>query len=78
MNPIPHINQVFSLVVQEEQQRRSNKSHTPTSTIAYTVHTGFPRRNNTSDVTRTSTVGTHRNQQYDRPFCTLQNCRTQC
>ncbi|XP_068643006.1 uncharacterized protein [Aristolochia californica] len=43
MDPMPLINRVFSLVVQEEQQRKTTQasgSHTPTDTMAFTVKFG--------------------------------------
>ncbi|XP_068645181.1 uncharacterized protein [Aristolochia californica] len=45
MDPMPPINRVFSLVVQEEQQRKTSQasgSHTPTDTMAFTVKYGKP------------------------------------
>ncbi|XP_068650637.1 uncharacterized protein [Aristolochia californica] len=43
MDLMPPINRVFSLVVQEEQQRKTTQasgSHTPTDTMAFTIKSG--------------------------------------
>ncbi|KAA8542446.1 hypothetical protein F0562_023418 [Nyssa sinensis] len=52
MDPIPPINRVFSLIVQEEQQRMTNPSSdssNSTGTMAFAVKTDFTKSNNNSN-----------------------------
>ena len=78
MDPMPPINRVFSLIVQEEQQRKTNfvsDSSNSTSTMAFAVK---------SDVTKSGGSGLQHPQNFnsnvskvqkrDRPYCT--NCKT--
>ena len=69
-DPIPHMNKVFSLVLQEERQRNvtaqtnSGGVDTP-NTLAFGTHTDNARKD-------TQSSGSNRNsfQKKERPFCT--------
>ncbi|KAA8517066.1 hypothetical protein F0562_017116 [Nyssa sinensis] len=71
MDPIPPINRVFSLIVQEEQQRRTNPSSdssNSTSTMAFAVKTDFTKSGGSGSQSSNSSAS--KNQKRDRPYCT--------
>ena len=67
-DPLPHINKVFSLVVQEERQRNVT-AHISSREVDSTNNLAFAIRNNASKRPVFDNVN-NKNQRKDRPFCT--------
>ncbi|CAK9158903.1 unnamed protein product [Ilex paraguariensis] len=75
MDPMPSITRVFSLIVQEEQQRRTNSSFNSsnsTGTLAFAVKTDVAKSGGSgSQNSQNFTFSASKNQKRDRPYCTL-------
>ncbi|KAL5556239.1 hypothetical protein UlMin_038475 [Ulmus minor] len=74
MDPMPPINRVFSLIVQEEQQRKTNPSSDSnnfTGTMAFAVKTEAVKTGGSnSQRFQNSNFNASKNQKRDRPYCT--------
>ncbi|KAA8536734.1 hypothetical protein F0562_029212 [Nyssa sinensis] len=74
MDSMPPINRVFSLIVQEEQQRRTNlssDSSNSTGTMAFVVKTDVAKSGGSgSQNSQNSNSSASKNQKRDRPYCT--------
>ncbi|XP_031280100.1 uncharacterized protein LOC116138529 [Pistacia vera] len=72
MDPMPPINRVFSLIVQEEQQRRTNpSSDNSTGTMAFAVKIDVAKFcGSSSQNSQNSNSSAPKNQKRDRPYCT--------
>ncbi|KAL5539285.1 hypothetical protein UlMin_045376 [Ulmus minor] len=74
MDPMPPINRVFSLIVQEEQQMRTNPSSdssNSTGTMAFAVKTDVAKFDGSgSQNSQNSNSSASKNQKRDRPYCT--------
>ncbi|KAL5565554.1 hypothetical protein UlMin_028718 [Ulmus minor] len=74
MDPMPPINRVFSLIVQEEQQRKTNPSsdsNKSTGTMAFAVKTEAVKTSGSnSQRFQNSNFNASKNQKRDRPYCT--------
>ncbi|KAL5537487.1 hypothetical protein UlMin_045928 [Ulmus minor] len=74
MDPMPPINRVFSLIVQEEQQRKTNPpsdSNNSTGTMAFAVKTEAVKTGGSnSQRFQNSNFNASKNQKRDRPYCT--------
>ena len=74
MDPMPPINRVFSLIVQEEQQRKTNSpsdSNNSTGTMAFAVKTEAVKTGGSnSQRFQNSNFNASKNQKRDRQYCT--------
>ncbi|XP_031259419.1 uncharacterized protein LOC116117549 [Pistacia vera] len=74
MDLMPPINRVFSLIVQEEQQRRTNPSSdssNSTGTMAFAAKTDVAKfGGSSSQNSQNSNSNASKNQKRDRPYCT--------
>ncbi|KAL5547625.1 hypothetical protein UlMin_002856 [Ulmus minor] len=74
MDPMLPINRVFSLIVQEEQQRKTNPSsdsNNSTGTMAFAVKTeAIKTGGSNSQRFQNSNFNASKNQKRDRPYCT--------
>ncbi|KAJ0053636.1 hypothetical protein Pint_01350 [Pistacia integerrima] len=74
MDLMPPINRVFSLIVQEEQQRRTNPSSdssNSTGTMAFAVKTDVAKfGGSSSQNSQNSNSNASKNQKRDRLYCT--------
>ncbi|KAA8550199.1 hypothetical protein F0562_001883 [Nyssa sinensis] len=74
MDPMPPINRVFSLIVQEEQQRRTNPSSdssNSTGTMAFVVKTDVNKSGGSGPQnSQNSNSSASKNQKKDKPYCT--------
>ncbi|KAA8531962.1 hypothetical protein F0562_006896 [Nyssa sinensis] len=74
MDPMPPINRVFSLIVQEEQQTRTNPSSdssNSTGTMVFAVKTDAAKSGGSgSQNSQNSNSNASKNQKRDRPYCT--------
>ncbi|KAA8531693.1 hypothetical protein F0562_006590 [Nyssa sinensis] len=74
MDPMPPINRVFSLIVQEEQQMRTNPSSDSSNsigTMAFAVKIDVAKSGGSgSQNSQNSNSSASKNQKRDRPYCT--------
>ncbi|KAL5576052.1 hypothetical protein UlMin_017751 [Ulmus minor] len=74
MDPMPPINHVFSLIFQEEQQRRTNPSsdsNNSTGAMAFAVKTDAVKTGGSnSQRSQNSNFNASKNHKRDRPYCT--------
>ncbi|KAK0581786.1 hypothetical protein LWI29_017973 [Acer saccharum] len=74
MDPMPPINRVFSLIVQEEQQRKTNPSidsSSSTGMMAFVVKTDVTKSGESSyRNSQNFNSSAFKNQKRDRPYCT--------
>ncbi|KAA8523936.1 hypothetical protein F0562_010359 [Nyssa sinensis] len=74
MDPMPPINRVFSLIVQEEQQRKTNPSSdssNSTGTMAFAVKIDVTKSDGSGPQnSQNSNSSASKNQKRDKPYCT--------